>query len=229
MNSTLATAWFESVRRTAPESLRIRRPRADSDLVRDAWIRGGAVGLLVLTVYGVINLFTATRCVPPTPLFPFEEHIPFLPGMMIPYLMLYPAFFGAFQLARRPGAAETLVHRVLLALGISAIVFLLCPFHSARVRPAVDGVAGMLVSLLSLDMPYNQAPSLHVSLSVIFAAAFRKHGSPGRRALVIPVFATIVASTLFVFQHHVLDVTTGLMLGAFCVAVVGESALDAEG
>ncbi len=68
-----------------------------------------------------------------------------------------------------------------------------------------------------VDRPYNQLPSLHVALCVIFWVSLPL--SPWRMAL--RAWLVLVAvSTLFTWQHHVLDVIAGCALGLATVALI---------
>jgi len=67
------------------------------------------------------------------------------------------------------------------------------------------------------DKPFNQAPSLHVALTVVLFDLYAR--VLPRWAL--PVFAgwsvLVVVSTLTTWQHHFIDLPTGLLLGLFCL------------
>jgi hypothetical protein len=86
------------------------------------------------------------------------------------------------------------------------------------VKPATDGAFGFLFEVLvGFDKPFNQAPSLHVALTVIlfdlYARMLAALGAAGLRRLVV----LVVVSTLTTWQHHFIDLPTGLLLGLLCL------------
>jgi hypothetical protein len=79
-------------------------------------------------------------------------------------------------------------------------------------------VAGAMFGVLrSFDQPFNQLPSLHLALAVILAALFARKTTGIARAAVVAGFVAIGLSVLTTWQHHFIDVPTGVLLGALCV------------
>jgi hypothetical protein len=61
--------------------------------------------------------------------------------------------------------------------GSLAAGFLAFPLRFAFARPHVDGLNGLLfTTLMSFDKPFNQAPSLHMSLLLILWTRYARHG-----------------------------------------------------
>jgi hypothetical protein len=164
--------------------------------------------------YGLTNWLTSFREPVGSFVFSWEHHIPFLAWTIIPYWSTDLFYAASFFL---PGTKEELDQhglRLLTAQLGSLAGFLLFPLKVTFARPPVDGLPGWLFdSLSSFDLPYNQAPSLHVSLAVILAARYR---SPW-----VTAWLSLAAlSTLTTYQHHFIDLPAGLWVGFFCLWLI---------
>ncbi|OBA82251.1 hypothetical protein A9W99_11755 [Mycobacterium sp. 1164966.3] len=185
------------------------------------WLLLMAPGFLL--AYTAANLYAAH--LPPARVheisMDWEKFIPFLPWTIVLYVsidLLY--IFSAFLCQTR---RELRAHaaRFALATAISVVCFVLFPLRFGPVRPAVDGIPGLLFDLLGLvDHPYNQAPSLHISLLVILWACYRRHCPARWTWLLNLAFVSIAVSVLTTWQHHFFDVPTGLAVGLFTCRVI---------
>ena len=87
-------------------------------------------------------------------------------------------------------------------------------------RPELDGLVGLLFQLLSAtDLPYNRAPSLHISVLVILWVRFAPLLAGWKRWALDGWFALIALSVLTTYQHHTIDVPAGAAVGALCLAL----------
>ena len=190
-----------SMSRTQGNAVR-KAPAATDD--RRPWIAAAGwlalLGPLFFVVYGWCNAVSAHRAHVGSFFFAWERQIPFVPWMVVPYVSVDLFFAGSFFLCRDRAQLRVHAARIGLAILISAAAFLLCPLRYGWTRPAVDGWLGVLFAPLNaLDQPYNLCPSLHKAWRVACGGWFTLVG----------------VSTLFIYQHHVID-----LLGGYAVALV---------
>lgn len=170
--------------------------------------------------YGFTNHMAAERAVADALFFGWERRIPFLPWTIMPYWSI-DLFYGlSFLLCRDRLAVDRHALRLLTAQLVSVSFFLAFPLRFAFDRPHVDGLFGaMFDALAGFDQPYNQAPSLHISLLVILWVRFAA-GVPAPWRAPVHIWATLVGlSVLTTFQHHFIDIPTGVLAGLFCLWV----------
>jgi len=176
------------------------------------------MGTLFFSSYGLANWLASQRAAVPYFHYAWERHIPFVPWTIVPYWsidLLYGVSFFLWQ--TRPGLL-THVKRLLAAQLISVACFIAFPLRFAFERPPADGLPGQLFTLLGgFDKPFNQAPSLHISLLVILWVAYAAHLPARWRWLLHGWFALIGVSVLTTYQHHLIDVPTGWLVGWLCV------------
>ncbi len=187
------------------------------------WRRAGA-WLAVLAPffylsYGLANHLAAARAVVPTWVFEWERHIPFWDWTIFPYWSVN-VFYGlSLFLARRRHELDRHAARLLTAQCLAVACFLLFPLRFSFGQPEAQGAAGLLFAALrGFDQPFNQAPSLHIALVVILWDLYRRliHGRVARLVLHTWAFA-ICGSVLTTYQHHFIDIPTGVLLGVLCV------------
>jgi membrane-associated phospholipid phosphatase len=63
------------------------------------------------------------------------------------------------------------------------------------------------------------APSLHVTEIMLLWVIYSRHTSSWLRSAIQVWLLLVIASTLLVWQHHVIDVITGFLLGVVCFLV----------
>jgi len=176
--------------------------------------------LLFLPVYGLSNWITAQRTTRYRLWFDWELAIPFVPEMIWVYLSLFACFFLPMFALRAP-ALNALCRRLAFAVLLSAVGFLLLPAEPGFARP-VEPPAGAAAFefIYLLDLPHNQAPSLHVSWSALLLIALREASGPLLRRVLELWFIVLCASVLLVYQHHVLDAIGGLLVAWAALAAV---------
>jgi protein-tyrosine phosphatase/membrane-associated phospholipid phosphatase len=192
-----------------------------------------AVGLSVyfFAVYGTCGAISARRAAADAAAighagFAWEvRYIPFVAAMIVPYMSIDLFFFGApFVLLRRADRQALRDHarRVVLAVTIAGVCFLLFPMTTSFARPhRIDGAFGWIFGFLyGFDRPYNLAPSLHLALWCLLWVVYSNHTRGIVRVAVRAWFVLIALSTVLTYQHHVIDVISGILLGIFCLQVI---------
>ncbi|NOV26837.1 phosphatase PAP2 family protein [Cupriavidus necator] len=175
-------------------------------------------GAFFFSSYGLANWLASQRADVPSFYFEWERGIPFLPWTIVPYWSIDLLYGISFFLWRSRAALITHVKRLVLAQLVSVACFIAFPLRFSFARPDADGLPGRLFTLLGgFDLPFNQAPSLHISLLVILWVAFAAHLRGGWRWMLHGWFALIGISVLTTWQHHLIDVPTGALVGWLCV------------
>ncbi|WP_394789285.1 phosphatase PAP2 family protein [Rhodoferax sp.] len=183
-------------------------------------VHGGLNCLVFSVCYLLAGSMAQRQAISRSIALPFEIHIPFLPWLVLPYLSSWLFFCLAFFAVRSPDALRVLSHRLLLATVLGCLVFVLYPVYFGGPRPAVQpGVSAVFFDLLGLlDRPYNQCPSLHVAFCLLLWPSLRDAMAPSwHRPLLATWLGLTAASTLFTYQHHLLDVVGGALLGWACL------------
>ena len=178
--------------------------------------RGAAVSLVFASAYAASNLLTHARAAVIGPcVFAWEQAIPFLPWTIVPYLSLFIFLALSFLVHREVQTFTRHVRAMLCCLALALLCYAALPLRFTFDRPVVDGLYGLLFTLLNtVDMPYNRAPSLHIALLVILWARLRPVVTRGwQRAALQGWFGLIGVSVLTTYQHHVIDIPAGLLLG----------------
>lgn len=176
------------------------------------------VSFLYCAGYGIANRLTQLRADVGTAVFAWEKSIPFIDWTIVPYLSIVGFFAASFFLCRDREQLRCHVLRALALLALSLACFALWPLRFTFERPVTDGALGMLFDLLQfVDLPYNRAPSMHVSVVVLLWAVYSDHLRGALRIAVGFWFSLIVLSVLTTYQHHVIDVPAGLLAGWCCV------------
>ncbi|NIF26146.1 phosphatase PAP2/dual specificity phosphatase family protein [Pantoea sp. Tr-811] len=187
-------------------------------------IRRGVLWLLLLgplffISYGLANTLTAGRSDVGSLVFAWEQRMPLWPWTIIPYWSIDLLYGLSFLLPRSRREMDRHALALLSAQVICIFCFLLLPLRFTFERPPLDGLFGWLFDvLMGFDKPFNQAPSLHITLLVILWAMFARHlqGQPWRW-LMHGWMALIGVSVLTTWQHHFIDLPTGALAGFFCL------------
>ncbi len=182
-----------------------------------AWL--GVLGVLFFSSYSFANWLASTRADVPVFVFAWERQIPFLAWTIIPYWSIDLLYCVSVLLCRTAHELEIQVRRLLTAQALSVACFILFPLRFSFDRPTADGLFGQLFAALgAFDKPFNQAPSLHISLLIVIYARLLAHArTPVARSLLHGWMPLIGTSVLTTYQHHFIDVPTGLLAGFLCL------------
>lgn len=217
---------FETLPISMLQFTNARRPWAEAVLF------SAALSLLFVLVYGGCNALASQRTELGTCFVAWELRMPFVPALIVPYMSIDLFFAASFLLCADRVELRTHARRIALAILAAGLAFLVFPLTAGYPRPEVSGWTGRLFELLwSFDKPHNLVPSLHVALASLLWPLYARQRRSARCQLAIrppqtyrPLrwfvhswFALIVASPLFTWQHHLLDVATGALLGQVCL------------
>lgn len=168
--------------------------------------------------YGFANHYASGLSHVPSIVFDWEKHIPLWAWTIVPYWSI-DLFYGlSLLICWNKFELRQQASRLLLAQIISITCFLLFPLKFSFDRPALDGFFGLWFDvLMGFDKPFNQMPSLHIVLLVILWDFYRRHVQGTWKYLVDLWCFLIGISVLTTWQHHFIDVPTGVLVGAICL------------
>lgn len=168
--------------------------------------------------YGFATWYTSQLSYVDSVYFEWEKHIPIIPWSIIPYWSI-DLFYGiSLFICTTKQELDSHAKRLLSAQIIAVTCFLLFPLTFSFERPQISGMAGaMFDTLYAFDKPFNQAPSLHIALLVILWVIYLRHVPRAFHWLCHLIALSIFLSVLTTYQHHFIDLPTGLLLGWFCV------------
>ncbi|AOM39850.1 phosphatase PAP2/dual specificity phosphatase family protein [Xenorhabdus hominickii] len=164
--------------------------------------------------YGQVNQFTAHRDDVHVVAFSWEHNIPFWPWTIIPYWSI-DLFYG-ISLFICTNRREQWIHswRLVTASLVACTGFLLFPLKFSFSRPVTEGIFGWFFEQLELfDLPYNQAPSLHIMLLWLLWLRYSANLHGYSRHLLHVWSILIALSVLTTWQHHFIDIITGFAVG----------------
>ena len=180
------------------------------------------VAAIFYASYGATNALASARANVPEIYFAWERALPFWAWSIVPYWSLNLLYALGFFLCRDAGELARYVTQLLVAQMIATLFFIAFPLQMSWEKPAVSGFSGFLFSsLAAFDLPFNQAPSLHIILCVVVGAFYlRKARSVWLKAALAAWFALIGLSVLTTYQHHFIDIPTGLAAGCLVLLIL---------
>lgn len=153
---------------------------------------------------------------------PFDDVIPFIAAMIVPYSWSLILFVASFFLVRTAAQLLILTRRLLLATTFACFIFYCYParFSFHRLIPG-DWTQFGYQFLQLVDKPFNQLPSLHVSYAILLGVSLWDFIESKKiwvlntyRLLLISICTLITISTVLTYQHHLLDVLGGIVLAS---------------
>lgn len=190
-----------------------------------AFAASAGLSVLFVVVYVWSNWITAQRHDVGTLYFEWERFIPFVPLMIVPYLSIDLFFVAAPFLCRSERELATFSKRIVAAIVVAGICFLLFPLRFAFERPHTGSWLGAVFDWFrGMDQPYNLLPSLHIAFLTILAQHYARHTRGLLRNASNVWFFLVGLSTLLTYQHHFMDVVAGFALGICCIYFIREFA-----
>lgn len=177
--------------------------------------------------YGFANTLASRRPDVPSIVFGWEHAVPFLAWTIVPYWTSDLLYGLSVLVCTTRRELRIQVKRLLWAQVISVTCFLIFPLRCLFERPQTHGFFGWLFDvLLGFDKPFNQAPSLHVSLAVILWARFSAHLDGLWRTAMGAWLILVCVSTMTTYQHQFIDLPTGALAGLLAISLAPEKPLD---
>lgn len=161
-----------------------------------------------------------------------DDLIPYLSWFVIFYVAWMPLLYIAFIYLGMTN--RSLYWRTIIAYNaavtVSNLIFI--SFPTSMPRPEISGndIFNMLVLFIyNHDQPVNCFPSIHCLTTYLLFISMIRHQlfSVGMRVLFSVFFWSIIASTVFIKQHALVDVTGGILLAEMAYRVV-EYVLDKQ-
>jgi membrane-associated phospholipid phosphatase len=182
------------------------------------WRRAAAwlafLGPFFFASYGFANWLASRRANVPAVAYEWERAIPFVPWTIVPYWSIDLLYAISLFVCTTRREVDRHAKRLLLVQIVSVAVFIAFPLRFSFPRPQAEGFFGALfVALGSFDKPFNQAPSLHIALLIVIWVRLAHHAGARWRWPLHAWMALIGVSVLTTYQHHFIDVPTGLAVG----------------
>ncbi len=154
--------------------------------------------------------------------FPFESGIPFVPTAAFVYLSMNFLLGLSPFILRRWEELFPLVACLIVETLIGSVSFLLFPVHTNFPDRHATGFVGSVFDLAdTINLNGNFFPSLHVAFACTVVLAISQKFRWLGRSLFCGWATAIALSTIFMHEHHVLDVVGGFGLALLVWHTVG--------
>src|SRR6266404_6910253 len=184
------------------------------------------LSVLFLVVYSGCNWITGQRSHVGSFYFQWERGIPFVPFMILPYMSIDLFFVAAPFFCRTEQELRIFSRRVIAAILIAGLCFLLFPLRFAFPRPQASGWLGAVFDWFrGVDLPFNLFPSLHAALLLLLVDVYARNLRGIFLLAVMSWFFLIALSPLLTYQHHVIDIVGGFVLAGYCFYLFREPTL----
>lgn len=163
-------------------------------------------------VYHFSAEYAKTLANVPSFIFPFEVNMPFVEWMIIPYMTSI-FFFGLmFFWTKNYSEFVLLVKRVSFVIVVAGIFYFVFPLKFSFEKPEIQSSIFQLFFsfLVKYDSPFNQSPSLHIAFAVLEWSVVRSRFRGTLLYLIVFWLLLLGLSTLLVYQHHFIDVISGV-------------------
>lgn len=180
--------------------------------------------IIFLFLYEIAGKYSSALESVPSFYLDWEKDIPFVPWMVIPYISSGIFFISVFFICKTKESLYTLVKRINFITIVSAVSFFIFPLKFAFEKPEVkNNFLNFFFHFIErMDTDFNQCPSLHMSYAVIFMIVFYKEIKSKVKYLFCGWFFLMGLSTIFIYQHHVIDIIFSLGLTLFTIFIFPE-------
>jgi len=145
--------------------------------------------------------------------FAVDHALPLIPFFIVFYMIGYLFVFLPCFLLREKSEFFWGVTTFIIMLSVAFLFFKYLPIYMHKTYAfGDDGFSKLTYFQQTADVSYNNCPSLHVALN-LFSWFVLLHRWPKIFIWLIPLPLLIIVSTLFVKQHLVIDVASGILLG----------------
>jgi hypothetical protein len=175
------------------------------------------VNVVFFTVYPFCNFLTSKREFRLQLYLPAELEVPFISHFVWLYMSMY-LLFLLIPFCVNFKSLNLLGRNMVIGTIIAGLIFLILPTESGflRIAPESGIYSGIFSAIFKVDLPHNMVPSLHV---VYCGLILLTMAADSKTALIKSVYISwlilICLSTVFVHQHHILDIVAGLVLAVF--------------
>jgi protein-tyrosine phosphatase len=184
------------------------------------------LSVLFLIIYSSCNWITGQRSHVGSFYFQWERAIPFVPFMILPYMSIDLFFIAAPFFCRTNEELRTFSRRIVAAILVAALCFLLFPLRFAFPRPHTGGWLGAIFDWFrGMDSPFNLLPSLHAALLLLLVDVYVRNLRGILLFAAISWFVLVGLSPVVTYQHHVIDIVGGFVLAGYCFYLFREPSL----
>jgi membrane-associated phospholipid phosphatase len=154
-----------------------------------------------------------------------DNSIPFIKVFILPYVSWYAFIFILMAYLCYKDRQIYIITLITYLLGLIASFITFYFFQTTVPRPVVIGtdyLSRMVLLIYGVDKPYNCFPSIHVLTSFLMIKAIMASSIRNKTIMTI-VWASsilIIISTLFVKQHVILDVVSGIIYADLLFRIV---------
>jgi hypothetical protein len=182
------------------------------------------VSATFVPAYLLSNYATSLRADIGHGVFAWEQAIPFVEWSIVPYLSIFVLFPLSFFVCCNAAELHRHTLRLMLALALAVLCYAAFPLGFHFERPQPQGPLAPLFQLLwAADLPYNRSPSLHIAVLVLLWPRLALRLSGWQRLAAHAWLASIGASVLTTYQHHVIDIAGGLAVAGACIALTPDA------
>lgn len=151
--------------------------------------------------------------------FDWEVNIPFIPEMSLIYLsssLLLIILIFAIDTKKE---IKLIANILIVETIIASIIYLIYPVTNNFSERIVTGWVSIPFSLAdTVNLSYNEVPSLHVALACT-AAYFLSVNKTIYSIIFFRGWALLIAtSTLLIHEHHIIDIIAGYLLSLFVIS-----------